>query len=763
MFTLRFPILIIDEDFNEKTIASHFMRLLADSLEKKGYIVRAGYNLEDIMHAPIIFTDLSCIIISIGAISKEIHLRMDVIREILLNAHSRSPYMPVYLCGERQIADKLPLDIMRKIHGYIFIFEDTISFIAGHVDKDISEYYNNLLPPFFKKLIEFTAEAKYSWHTPGHSGGVAYTKTPVGRAFLQFFGERLFRSDLSVSVSELGSLLEHNGPIGTAERAAAKIFGADYTFFVTNGTSTANKIVWHALVAPNDLVLVDRNCHKSLINVITMIGAIPIYFTPLRNEVGIIGPIDEIQFTKEFIEQKINNHPLVTDKNKKIRIAVITNSTYDGICYNSSYIKEKLDGIVDYLHFDEAWFGYGKFHEFYNKRFAMCGGKKENITTILCTQSTHKLLAALSQSAMIHIKEGNKSLDKDRFNEAFMMHSSTSPLYSIIASCDVAAKMMEETSGRTLVQETLDESLSFRQEMQKIGREIKNSNGWWFNIWAPEKFIAAEPDIDENLSVYGYYIHNPKDWTLESNAKWHGFGKMSFGYAMLDPIKITLLCPGQKADGTLESDGIPAVVVTKYLEERGIIVEKTGLFNFLILFSLGISKTKWNNIIIELLFFKDAYDKNISLENVLPKLCAQDPDCYNSLGLKDLCSQLHKEYKIYNVAHMINDIYTILPEPVLTPQSSYAKFVHGNVEEVSLGNLMGRISAVMIVPYPPGIPLIMPGERFTSATHSIIDYLKFCEHFDAKNPGFEVEVQGIRSRKNKLSKRNYKVDCIIEN
>lgn len=759
MFDLKFSILVVDEDYHQHTVGSLLVRTLCEQLEKKGYKLLAGYSFSDAMQAPVIYTNLSCIIVSVEAEGMSFKERMDVIREILLNAHSRSPYMPVYLCGERKNAEKLPLDVLRRIYGYIYIYEDTIPFIAGHVHQEITEYHQKLLPPFFRMLTKFTNNAKYSWHTPGHCGGVAFTKTPVGRAFLQFYGERTLRSDVSISVNELGSLLDHSGPIGEAEQQAAEVFGADHTLFVTNGTSTANKMVWHALVAPNDLVLVDRNCHKSLLHAITMIGAIPIYLTPTRNRYGIIGPIPSEQFTRAAIAEKIKNSPLVSRSNGSIRLAVITNSTYDGICYNAERVKELLDGNVDYIHFDEAWFAHARFHDFYDGRFGMSNSVERINTTVFSTQSTHKLLAALSQAAMIHIKEGNSPINFARFNEAFMMHSSTSPQYSLIASCDVAAKMMEGNSGRTLVQETLDESLAFRQEMHKLAKDLGKKD-WWFEVWEPKEFAKNEPDIDEDLRSFGYYVHESKDWLLNTDENWHGFGELEPGFALLDPIKITLLCPGMTEDGCLDETGVPALVVSRFLSERGIVVEKSGLYNFLVLFSIGITKSKWNNLIIEMLYFKEFYDKNAKLAEVMPQLCAGYP-LYRKMGLRDLCDRLHDEYRRNDTARLMNDIYTVLPEQVLTPKDSYARFVHGHVEEVAVCDLPGRVTATMVAPYPPGIPLIMPGERFSRDARSIIEYLKFCEQFDAKFPGFESDVHGVQVKKNTDGIRSYFIDCIL--
>ena len=311
---------------------------------------------------------------------------------------------------------------------------------------------------------------------------MAFTKSPVGSAFHQFYGENTLRSDLSISVPELGSLLDHTGPIKDAEEEAARNFGADHTFFVTNGTSTANKIVWHGTVARGDVVFVDRNCHKSLLHALIMTGAVPVYFTPSRNAHGIIGPISLDQFTPESLQQRIAANPLASQAYKagsKPRIAVVTNSTYDGLCYNAEKIADEIGSAVDFLHFDEAWYAYAAFHPFYENHYGMAKGKpREQDAIIFTTHSTHKLLAAFSQASMIHVRNSaQRDLDAERFNESFMMHTSTSPHYGVIAACDVASKMMEGEAGSSLVQEMHDEAIAFRRAMLHVRDDLGATTG----------------------------------------------------------------------------------------------------------------------------------------------------------------------------------------------------------------------------------------------------------------------------------------------
>ena len=286
------------------------------------------------------------------------------------------------------------------------MLEDTPEFLARYIGREARAYLDSLVPPFFRALTHYAADGSYSWHCPGHSGGVAFLKSPIGQMFHQFFGENLLRADVCNAVDELGQLLDHTGPVGASERNAARIFNCDHLFFVTNGTSSSNKMVWHATVAPGDIVVVDRNCHKSILHAIIMCGAIPIFLTPTRNHYGIIGPIPLDEFRPENIQKKIAAHPFAKDVKRKPRILTITQSTYDGILYNVDMIKELLGDNIDTLHFDEAWLPHATFHDFYRGMHAIGKDRpRAKDSLMFATQSTHKLLAGLSQASQILVQD----------------------------------------------------------------------------------------------------------------------------------------------------------------------------------------------------------------------------------------------------------------------------------------------------------------------------------------------------------------------
>jgi len=747
-FVQAFPIAIIDEDYEGKHAAGRGMRQLAAAIEKEGFRVVAGLSYEDARRLATIFNNESCWLVSIDGAETN-SSQWQILEEMLAAKRKRNDRLPIFLFGDERTAEMVPASVLKHANAFMRLFEDSPEFLARAIARSAQLYLQRLAPPMFKALMEYTLHASYSWHTPGHGGGVGFRKSPVGHLFYQFFGENTLRSDISVSVGALGSLLDHTGPIAEGERNAARIFGTDETLFVVGGTSTANKIVWHGMVGRGDLVLCDRNCHKSILHSLIMTGATPIYLVPSRNGLGIIGPISRDQFTPESIKKKIAASPFAKETSGKVRLMVMTNSTYDGLCYNVDAIKQTVGDAVEVLHFDEAWYAYGNFHEFYDGYHAISSTRpaRSPHAITFATQSTHKLLAALSQASMIHVQHGEtRKLDMTRFNDAFMMHTSTSPQYGIIASLDVAAAMMEQPGGRAIVQETIDEALSFRRAMTAVKQQLKGS--WWFDVWQPD--AMAKRPTDETSA-----------WVLKPGDKWHGFEGLAENHVLVDPIKVTILSPGLSADGTMQPHGIPAAVVVKFLSSRRIEIEKTGLYSFLVLFSMGITKGKWSTLVTELINFKDLYDANAPLKRVLPALAAAHPEAYGKMGLKDLCERMHQVYREDNLPKAQKDMYTTLPEMATRPAETYDKLVRGRVESVEIDKLMGRTLAVMVVPYPPGIPVIMPGERITAATKSIQDYLLYAREFDQKFPGFETDIHGLRFEPT-ASGRRYLVDCVAE-
>ena len=811
----RFPIVIIDEDFRSENTSGLGIRALADAMQLEGMEVLGVTSYGDLSQFAQQQSRASAFILSIddeefGAGSfEETDFALKSLRAFVEEIRYKNADIPIYLYGETRTSRHIPNDILRELHGFIHMFEDTPEFVARHIIREAKSYLDGLSPPFFRALVHYAQDGSYSWHCPGHSGGVAFLKSPIGQMFHQFFGENMLRADVCNAVEELGQLLDHTGPIAESERNAARIYNADHCYFVTNGTSTSNKMVWHSTVAPGDIVVVDRNCHKSILHSIIMTGAIPVFLMPTRNNLGIIGPIPLEEFTLDSIRRKIEANPFAREAvNKKPRILTITQSTYDGVIYNVETLKQMLDGEIDTLHFDEAWLPHATFHDFYKDMHAigkdrprakksmifstqstydgviynvetlkqMLDGEIDTLhfdeawlphatfhdfykdmhaigkdrprakkSMIFSTQSTHKLLAGLSQASQILVRESESvQLDQDAFNEAYLMHTSTSPQYSIIASCDVAAAMMESPGGTALVEESILEALDFRRAMRKIDDEW--GQGWWFQVWGPDTF--AEDGIGSR-----------EDWVIKAEDNWHGFGNLAPGFNMLDPIKATIVTPGLSLEGKFGDSGIPASIVTKYLAEHGVIVEKCGLYSFFIMFTIGITKGRWNTLLTALQQFKDDYDKNQPIWRILPEFARANHGRnvrYERLGLRDLCQQIHETYKFYDVARLTTEMYLSDMQPAMKPSDAFAKMAHREIDRVPIDQLEGRVTSILLTPYPPGIPLLIPGERFNK---TIVDYLKFARDFNEKFPGFETDVHGLVKRELN-GRRDYFVDCV---
>ena len=583
--------------------------------------------------------------------------------------------------------------------------------IAVTISQKVEEYEKAVTPPLTRALINFAKEGKYTFCTPGHMSGTAFQHSPVGALFYDFFGANTFKADVSVSVGELGSLLDHSGPHRDAEKYIAETFNADRSYIVTNGTSTANKIIGLYSAPAGSTVLIDRNCHKSLTHLMMMSNVIPIYLRPTRNAYGILGGIPQSEFKHETIEKRVKETPNATWPVH----AVGTNSTYDGLFYNTGFIKNTLD--VKSIHFDSAWVPYTNFSPIYQGLAGMSGGRTEG-KVIYETQSTHKLLAAFSQASMIHVKG---EINEATFNEAFMMHTSTSPFYPIVASTETAAAMMRGNVGRRLIDESIDRAIRFRKEIKRLREE---SDSWFFDVWQPENIGTKEC------------------WELKPEDKWHGFRNIDQEHMYLDPIKVTLLTPGLNGDGTMAERGIPASIVSKYLDDRGVIVEKTGPYNLLFLFSFGIDNTKAMGLLRELCNFRRDYDRNLEIKEAIPSLYKKDPSFYDGMRLQELAQGIHKLIVEHDLPNMMFHAFETLPKMVMPPFEAFQRELNGEVEEVRIQDMQDKVNANMILPYPPGVPLVMPGEMLTADNRAVLDFmLMLCEigeHF----PGFETDIHG---------------------
>jgi arginine decarboxylase len=746
----RWVLLIASEVGGTDSVSDRAMERLVEAIGEEGYEVVRTSTPDDGLSLVTSEPSYSAILLD-WDLEGEGEFTEQAALKILRAVRRRNKKIPIFLIADRTLVSDLPLEVVKQVHEYIHLFGDTPAFIANRVDFAVERYHEQLLPPYFRELKKYTDQGAYSWDAPGHMGGVAYLKHPVGMEFHKFFGENIMRSDLGISTSPLGSWLDHLGPPGESERNAARIFGADWTFYVLGGSSASNQIVGHGVIAQDDIVLADANCHKSICHSLTVTGARPVYFKPTRNGYGMIGLVPLKRFSPENVKGLIERSPFAAGARSQVpTYAVVTNSTYDGLCYDVNRVVEELAKSVSRVHFDEAWYAYAKFHEIYKGRFAMgVPDEMPDRPAIFSTQSTHKMLAAFSMASMVHIKLSPRApLDYDQFNEAFMMHGSTSPFYPLIASIDVAAAMMDEPAGPTLMSETLQDAISFRKAMSSIAHRLRQAEeGWFFRLYQPE-YVTDPMDGQRYLledAPDGALTNRSSCWTLKQGEDWHGYldEDIADDYCMLDPAKVTILTPGVNAQGVFDNWGVPAAILTEFLDGRRVEIARTGDYTVLVLFSVGTSKGKWGALLENLFEFKRLYDSEASLEEALPDLVSKYPARYRNQTLKELSDEMHAVMQQLDLSGLVNAACDEDFDPVLTPSQTYQKLLTNATEKVKFAEMAGRIAAVMLVPYPPGIPMSMPGERLGGPDSPVIRLILAMEEFGKRFPGFERETHGI--------------------
>ena len=740
-------VLVVDDELGEATAEGRAARALVQELQSRAVEVVEATSAEDGTAVVASDSAIHAVLIDWNLGNDAKHERAHALLQFL---RSRNDKIPVFLMAERGEASAIPVEAMEMVDEFIWTLEDTAAFMGGRVVAAIRRYLETLLPPLAAALMKFSQEHEYSWHTPGHTGGTAFLKSPVGRLFFDYFGENLLRSDLSISVGGLGSLLDHTGPMGEHEKYAARVFGAHRSYSVTNGTSMSNRVIFMAAVGRDQIALCDRNCHKSIEHSLVMTGGIPTYLVPLRNRYGIIGPIPPARLRKEAIKAAIKANPLVSKGVDTHPVhSVLTNSTYDGLCYNARRVEELLDPSVDRIHFDEAWYAYARFNPLYRDRHAMHGDPKDHTgPTVFATHSTHKLLAALSQASLLHIRDGRSAIPHSRFNETYMMHASTSPLYPIIVSNDITAAMMEGPGGQTLTNESIQEAVAFRQTLCRAHRQFAKKHEWFFKPWNADSIKGAKSAkkiLFEDVPA-DRLATDPDCWVLHPGDTWHGFGDLEDDYCMLDPIKVSIITPGVADKGGLDKNGVPATLVTAYLHNRGIELEKTTDFTLLFLFSIGITRGKWGTLLNALLEFKRDYDNNAPLAQVLPQLVQAHPTVYGGLGLHELADQMFAQLRDSRQTHWLAEAFSTLPTLVMTPSAAYQHLVRDEIEHVPLEKLSDRVLATSVVPYPPGIPMLMPGESTGANDGPYLGYLRALASWDGRFPGFGHDTHGVENR-----------------
>ncbi len=761
----RFNFLFAMPTFDADDLEGVRLNQIVEEIEKSGFEVVKARKLEDAAIAVQTDAAIGCMVVDWG--KKGLEGKTAALINLM---RRRGLDFPIMLLIRRQRFEDIPVEVLDFIDGYIFLSEETPPFIAKNLISRLKQYAETLKTPFFGALVDYAEEGNQLWTCPGHNGGVFYSRSPIGRVFMEHLGEAVFRDDLDNSVLDLGDLLTHEGPALQAQKEAAQIFGAEKTYFVLNGTSTSNKVALSALVTDGDLVLFDRNNHKAALHGALMIsGGTPIYVPTVRNPWGLIGPMNWDSFSEKALRERIRTNPLVTDKDawkreRPFRVAVIEQCTYDGTIYSAEMIIARIGHLCDYILFDEAWAGFMKFHPLYAGRFAM--GLKDlgpDSPGIIATQSTHKQLASFSQASQIHMKDRHirgqkRRVEHRRFNESFMQHASTSPFYPLFASLDVGAQMMKGRSGEVLWDDTIRLGIELRKKMRAVRREFEEKEPrperrWFFEPFVPER--VEIPDVAQAGATHSVpwesistdqLATNPAFWQLSPDARWHGFPDMEAGFAMTDPNKLTVLTPGfDRATGGYAEHGIPAPVVAQYLRENQIVPEKNDLNSLLFLLTPGVEASKAGTLVSGLVAFKKFHDENALLEDVIPEFARRRPARYAGVRLRDLCADMHKFYRAADVSGLQAKQFLDqhLPEIAMSPHDAARLLVRNDVDYLPIDEIAGRIATTPFVVYPPGIATIVPGERLTERAQPMIDYLKMFETCFNTFPGFDVEIQGV--------------------
>ncbi len=532
--------------------------------------------------------------------------------------------VPIYILGNENQGLNI---IDESIDIESFFFRDDIILdpesILGYILNDFDDRSQS---PFWKAYKNYITETNDSWHTPGHCGGLSFRNSPYINDFYNFYGRNVFVGDLSVSVDSLGSLTEGTNAIGKAQEAAAYTFEVTKTYFITNGSSTSNKVILQTLLRHGDKVIVDRNCHKSVHYGIVQSGAEPLYLSSVLDpDYGIFAPptLAEIRETIEL--------------NPDAKLIVLTGCTYEGLLMDIRAVVAMAHEKGIKVFIDEAWFAYSLFHPRFRYYSAIDSGAD------YITHSAHKVVSAFSQASYIHVNDPD--FDADFFHEIFSMYVSTSPKYQIIASLDVCHKQLE-MEGYGLLKDLLDQVAELKEQMKNF-RYIK--------ILGPEDFQDAFPHFEQD----------------------------NVGH---DPLKI--LIDVSRLDYSTNE-------IHRYLlDEIGLEIEKFTHSTMLVLLTLGGTRSKV-----------------IRLYNALKKLDQKKAAIPITRNRKKKLESL----------------------PKISLNCSPSKAFFGERESVSYEHAVGRTSAGLVTPYPPGIPLLVPGQKVEKGA---ISYLR---SLVAQN----VHIQGV--------------------
>ncbi|MBW5815309.1 ornithine decarboxylase SpeF [Yersinia kristensenii] len=678
----------------------------------------------DVLHTD--FTDIAAVVLSV----------QDINNGVIESIHSLGLDIPIFaaVCCE----EELNTDVLPSLNGVFELCGDNTDFYGKQLESAAEKYEKELLPPFFNTLKKYVEMGNSTFACPGHQGGQFFRKHPAGRQFFDFYGETIFRSDMCNADVKLGDLLIHEGAPCDAQKHAAKVFNADKTYFVLNGTSASNKVATNALLARGDLVLFDRNNHKSNHHgALIQAGATPVYLETARNPFGFIGGIDAHCFEEKYLREQIRAvAPDRANEARPFRLAIIQLGTYDGTIYNARQVVDKIGHLCDYILFDSAWVGYEQFIPMMKDCSPLLLELNENDPGIIVTQSVHKQQAGFSQTSQIHkkdkhIKGQDRYCNHKRFNNAFMLHASTSPFYPLFAALDVNAKMHEGKSGQRMWLDCVKTGIEARKMILNTCNMIK-------------PFVPVEVDgkpwqqYDTDAMAQDLRFFN-----FIPGEKWHAFEGYEESQYFVDPCKLLLTTPGIDTNtGEYTASGIPATILANFLRENGIVPEKCDLNSILFLLTPAEDLAKMQHLVAQIARFERFIEEDALLSEVLPTVYRNNETRYKGYTIGKLCQEMHDLYVSYDVKQLQKEMFRkqYFPKVVMNPQDANIEFVRGHAELVPLCKAEGRIAAEGALPYPPGVLCVVPGEVWGGAAQR---YFLALEESINLLPGFAPELQGV--------------------
>ncbi|WP_312227253.1 ornithine decarboxylase SpeF [Pseudescherichia sp.] len=672
------------------------------------------------------FIDVAAAVLSINDIHKGM---VEKIEETGFN-------IPIFVMTHE--AECVPAIYLPDIYGVFQYGNANREYYGRQLEAAALKYERGLRPPFFSALTDYVKQGNSAFDCPGHQGGQFFRRHPAGNQFVDFFGEALFRADLCNADVAMGDLLIHEGAPCLAQQHAAKVFNADKTYFVLNGTSSANKVVLNALLAPGDLVLFDRNNHKSNHHgALLQAGATPVYLETARNPYGFIGGIDAHCFEEPYLRELVAEvAPEHAQRQRPFRLAVIQLGTYDGTIYNARQVVDNIGHLCDYILFDSAWVGYEQFIPMMADCSPLLLDLNENDPGILVTQSVHKQQAGFSQTSQIHKKDSHikgqpRYVPHKRLNNAFMMHASTSPFYPLFAALDVNARMHEGESGKRMWMRCVEQGVEARKMILNQCKFIRPFVPTTVDGRPWESYNTAE--IARDLRFFHFV----------PGENWHAFEGYAPHQYFIDPCKLLLTTPGiDAATGEYEEFGVPATILANYLRENGVVPEKCDLNSILFLLTPAEEMGKLQQLVARLAQFEVLLASDALLQDVLPSIYHQHPQRYAGYTLRQLCQEMHNLYARNNVKQLQKEMFrkACLPPVRMSPQEANYAFIRGESELVLLSEAEGRIAAEGALPYPPGVLCVVPGEVWGG---SVLRYFTALEEGINLLPGFAPELQGV--------------------